>query len=73
MDEESNLTRESAGHTNHINDNNKPSISGSKYTHNRINEGIIIGQKIAKISVITLVCLGIIELLIGHISGSLVV
>jgi cation diffusion facilitator family transporter len=72
LDEESNLT-ESAGHANHINDNNKPSISGSKYTHNRINKGIIIGQKIVKISVITLVCLGIIELLIGQISGSLVV
>jgi cation diffusion facilitator family transporter len=66
LDEESNLT-------SNINDNNKPSIGGSRYSHNRINEGIIIGQRIAKISVITLVSLGIIELLIGHVSGSLVV
>ena len=73
MDEGSNLTKESMGNTNNINDNNKPSISGSKYSYNRINEGLIIGQKIAKISVITLVSLGIIELLIGHVSGSLVV
>jgi cation diffusion facilitator family transporter len=72
LDDGSNLTKKSAGNTNNIN-NNKPSISGSKYSYNSINEGIIIGQKVAKISVITLVSLGIIELLIGHISGSLVV
>ena len=73
MDEGSNLTKEFTGSNNNINKNNKSFINGSKYSYNRINEGIVIGQKIAKISVITLVSLGIIELLIGHVSGSLVV
>ena len=39
---------------------------------NLINEGILEGQKIAKLSVITLLSIGIVELLIGHISGSVV-
>src|ERR687884_1427334 len=47
--------------------------SGSKYSYDRINEGIVVGQKIAKISVITLVSLGIVELLVGYASGSVVV
>jgi cation diffusion facilitator family transporter len=68
LDEGSNLTEESTN-----DDNSKPSISGSKYSYNRINEGIVIGQKIAKISVITLVSLGIVELLVGYVSGSVVV
>lgn len=37
-----------------------------------LNEGIIAGQKIAKISVITLVSIGIIEILTGYFSGSVV-
>jgi len=37
-----------------------------------INDGIRCAQKIAKISVITLVSIGIVELLIGQISGSVV-
>ena len=37
-----------------------------------INEGIVAGQRIAKISVITLIGIGIVELLVGHISGSVV-
>ena len=37
-----------------------------------INEGIVAGQRIAKISVITLIGIGIAELLVGHISGSVV-
>ena len=37
-----------------------------------MNEGIRCAQKIAKISVITLLSIGIIELLIGQISGSVV-
>jgi cation diffusion facilitator family transporter len=39
---------------------------------NLINEGILAGQKIAKLSVITLLSIGIVELLMGHISGSVV-
>ncbi|HEY7108402.1 MAG TPA: cation diffusion facilitator family transporter [Nitrososphaeraceae archaeon] len=53
--------------------NDESSLSESKYSYNRINEGVIIGQKIAKISVITLVSLGIVELLVGYLSGSVVV
>ena len=37
-----------------------------------INDGIKCAQKIAKISVITLVSIGIVELLVGQISGSVV-
>src|SRR5437763_16308539 len=37
-----------------------------------MNEGIKCAQKIAKISVITLLSIGIVELLIGQISGSVV-
>jgi cation diffusion facilitator family transporter len=39
---------------------------------NLVNEGILAGQKIAKLSVITLLSIGIAELLMGHISGSVV-
>lgn len=37
-----------------------------------VNEGFLAGQRIAKISVITLISIGIVELLMGHISGSVV-
>jgi len=37
-----------------------------------VDEGFIAGQRIAKISVITLISIGIVELLMGHISGSVV-
>ena len=67
MDESSNLRKEST------NDNNESSLSGFKYSYNRINKGIVVGQTIAKISVITLVSIGIVELLIGYVSGSVVV
>jgi cation diffusion facilitator family transporter len=39
---------------------------------NLVNEGLRAGQKIAKISVITLIGIGIAELAVGHISGSVV-
>jgi cation diffusion facilitator family transporter len=38
----------------------------------QINDGILCAQKIAKVSVITLLSIGIVELLIGQISGSVV-
>jgi divalent metal cation (Fe/Co/Zn/Cd) transporter len=44
----------------------------TEYSSKPINEGIKCGQKIAKISVITLLSIGIVELLIGQISGSVV-
>lgn len=53
----------------------KPDSEVSKdkgpYTH-LVNEGILAGQRIAKISVVTLISIGIVELLVGHISGSVV-
>lgn len=35
-----------------------------------VQEGIVAGQKIAKISVITLICIGIVEIAAGYFSGS---
>jgi len=37
-----------------------------------VKEGLKVGQRMAKISVITLVAIGIAELIVGHISGSIV-
>ena len=39
---------------------------------NRVNEGILAGRKIAKISVITLISIGAAELIMAYFSGSLV-
>ena len=39
---------------------------------NLIEEGIIAGKRIAKISVITLIAIGIVELITGFLSGSVV-
>jgi cation diffusion facilitator family transporter len=49
------------------------SVSTDKgsYTH-LVNEGFLAGQRIAKISVVTLISIGIVELVMGHISGSVV-
>ena len=49
------------------NDNDKRTSYG-----NLINEGILAGEKIAKLSVVTLLSIGVAELLMGHISGSVV-
>ncbi len=48
---------------------NKPSAGNPA---DLVNEGLIAGQKIAKISVVTLVSIGIAEIIMGHISGSVV-
>ena len=37
-----------------------------------VNEGFLAGQKIAKVSVVTLISIGIAELLMGYVSGSVV-
>jgi cation diffusion facilitator family transporter len=71
--DDSGITRESV---NNNNNGLKPSAEKeeddrSSYA-NLINEGILAGQKIAKLSVITLLSIGIVELLMGHISGSVV-
>jgi cation diffusion facilitator family transporter len=39
---------------------------------NIVNEGLIAGQRIAKISVVTLIGIGIVEILMGQVSGSVV-
>ncbi|HEX2014065.1 MAG TPA: cation diffusion facilitator family transporter, partial [Nitrososphaera sp.] len=39
---------------------------------NTINEGLVAGQRIAKISVVTLISIGIAEILMGQVSGSVV-
>ena len=72
--DDSSITKVSA---NNNNNDSKPSAEKeiddkrSSYT-NLINEGIIAGQKIAKLSVITLLSIGVAELLMGHISTSVV-
>jgi ferrous-iron efflux pump FieF len=47
------------------------SKDNASYTH-LVNEGFLAGQRIAKISVVTLISIGVVELLMGHISGSVV-
>ncbi|MFL6406459.1 MAG: cation diffusion facilitator family transporter, partial [Nitrososphaeraceae archaeon] len=47
-------------------------LAGSQSSANLINEGILAGQKIAKASIVTLISIGIVELVIGQISGSVV-
>jgi cation diffusion facilitator family transporter len=75
-----NFTETRKEYVNDIRDDLKPSAE-KEDQHDRnstsyaslINEGISAGQKIAKISVITLLSIGIVELSMGHISGSVVV
>lgn len=45
---------------------------GTKFSSTIINEGIIAGQRIAKISVVTLISIGVAELIVGQMSGSAV-
>ena len=40
---------------------------------NLVQEGIIAGKRIAKISVVTLLAIGIVEIITGYLSGSVVV
>ena len=44
----------------------------SNNTADLVNEGILAGQRIAKISVITLIAIGIVEMITGFVSGSVV-
>jgi cation diffusion facilitator family transporter len=72
--DDASITKVSAN--NNDNDGLKPSAEKQEDDKpsyaNLINEGILAGQKIAKLSVITLLSIGIAELLMGHISGSVV-
>jgi cation diffusion facilitator family transporter len=48
-------------------------FSSTKASHNDlVNEGIVAGQRIAKISVVTLISIGVAELVTGYVSGSVV-
>lgn len=46
--------------------------SSPNHATNLLEEGIVAGQGIAKISVITLLAIGIVELITGFVSGSVV-
>jgi hypothetical protein len=48
---------------------NTQTKKGRNFTPSIIDEGIIAGQKIAKISVATLVSIGIVELIMGYFIG----
>jgi cation diffusion facilitator family transporter len=53
--------------------NNEPRFIDKSQQHkNIVNEGLIAGQKIAKISIITLLSIGIAELVVGYWGGSIV-
>src|SRR4051812_35883162 len=51
-------------------DRNKKSDTSESTSSELIQEGIIAGQKIAKISVVTLISIGIVEIATGYLSGS---
>jgi cation diffusion facilitator family transporter len=65
--DDSNISKEAANDNKDL----KTSTRAKSYA-NLMNEGILEGQKIAKVSVVTLISIGIVELLIGHVSGSVV-
>jgi cation diffusion facilitator family transporter len=65
--DDSNISKEAANDNKDL----KTSTRAKSYA-NLINEGILEGQKIAKVSIVTLISIGIVELLIGHVSGSVV-
>jgi cation diffusion facilitator family transporter len=48
------------------------SLSSSTSSSNLVREGIIAGKRIAKISVVTLLAIGIVEIITGYLSGSVV-
>ena len=56
--------------------NNKNKIKGNsnvlKNRSNFIEEGLLAGQKIAKISIVTLLGIGLVEILVGYLGGSVV-
>jgi len=51
---------------------NLDNFKDNKSFADHVNEGFVAGQRIAKISVITLISIGIAELLMGYVSGSVV-
>ena len=66
------ITKVSANNNNGLKSSAEKQQDDKPSYANLINEGILAGQKIAKLSVIALLSIGIAELLMGHISGSVV-
>ena len=66
----------SASNNNNNNNNNNNSsnslAAASSSSSNLVREGIIAGKRIAKISVVTLIAIGIVEIITGYLSGSVV-
>ncbi len=58
--------------TNVTNNSTLQKGNSSSYASNLVSEGIIAGQRIAKISVVTLIAIGIVEIVAGYLSGSVV-
>ncbi|HEY9385515.1 MAG TPA: hypothetical protein VIP70_00615, partial [Nitrososphaeraceae archaeon] len=69
MDDSSPQTKDDI--TNNISSSSSHPLLPSK-PNNLLTEGILAGQRIAKISVVTLISIGIAELITGYISGSVV-
>jgi cation diffusion facilitator family transporter len=64
----------SASNNNNNNNNNSSNslAAASSSSSNLVREGIIAGKRIAKISVVTLIAIGIVEIITGYLSGSVV-
>ena len=62
------ITKEGLPDNSEPRTNTRSATSSSSLT----NEGLLVGQRIAKISVITLISIGIVELATGYFSGSAV-
>jgi cation diffusion facilitator family transporter len=71
--DDSNITRESDSNNNYLKPSAEKEGHGKRTSYaNLLSEGILAGEKIAKLSVITLLSIGIAELIMGHVSGSVV-
>ena len=70
--DESTDTDSSESDSDSASSNNTNVKRGKRFGPSILNEGIIAGQRIAKISVITLISIGIAELIVGYMSGSVV-
>ncbi|MFL6326433.1 MAG: cation diffusion facilitator family transporter [Nitrososphaeraceae archaeon] len=71
--DDSDITRESDSNNNDLKPSAEKEEDDKRTSYaNLLSEGILAGQKIAKVSVITLLSIGIAELIMGHISSSVV-
>ncbi|HEX6672211.1 MAG TPA: cation diffusion facilitator family transporter [Nitrososphaeraceae archaeon] len=65
-------TTTAATSNSNSNSNNSSNSATSSSSSNLVREGIIAGKRIAKISVVTLLAIGIVEIITGYLSGSVV-